>query len=134
MVPPAAVRGVFGSNLNEHYGVEALLLLGTSDSRTGGVTIKADSGGGVYFKPKAKLGSHIEVFGRVGWANVNSNVSNSSGTRGTSTDTRDSGFSCGLGVTIAINKTVSVIMDYMVHNEDKGSKIDGITIGFGYKF
>ena len=131
---PTAVRGIFGNNLAENYAIEAMLLLGASNSSNGstrGVTIKTESGAGVYFKPKAKLGSHVEVFGRLGWANINTQVSSSFG--GT-TDAADSGLSYGFGAAISINKAMSVNVDYMLYNEDNGSKIDGVTVGIGYKF
>ena len=128
---PAALRGVFGSDLHENYAVEAVLLLGLDDFSRLGVTIKAESGAAVYIKPKAKLGTNVDVFGRIGWASINSQVRSSFG--GT-TDTRDSGLSYGLGAAISINKTMSVNVDYMLYNEDNGAKIDGITVGLGYKF
>jgi opacity protein-like surface antigen len=128
---PPALRGVFGSNLHENYAVEAMLLLGLADSSKLGVTIKAESGAGVYFKPKAKLGSHVELFGRIGWANINTQVRSSFGS---TTDAADSGLSYGFGAAFTINKAMSINVDYMLYNEDNGSKIDGATVGIGYKF
>ena len=123
---PSAIRGVVGMGFHENFAVEGMLLIGATDSNNLGVNLKLTSGAGIYLKPRAKLGDDVEVFARLGWANVNSKVAN--------IDTKDNGASYGLGASYAFNKTTNVNVDYMMYNDSNGAKIDGISVGVGFKF
>lgn len=123
---PSALRGIVGMGIYENLAVEGMLLLGTTDSTNLGVNLKLNSGAGIYLKPRAKLGDSIEVFARVGWANINSKVAN--------TDAKDNGASYGLGGSYSFNKTTSLNLDYMMYNDQNGAKIDGVSVGVGFKF
>ena len=123
---PSALRGVVGMGFHENFAVEGMLLVGAADSSNLGVNLKLTSGAGLYLKPRAKLGDSVEVFARLGWANVNSKVGN--------IDTKDNGASYGLGGSFSLNKTTSLNVDYMLYNDQNGAKIDGVSVGVGFKF
>ncbi len=123
---PSALRGIFGKGLNDNLAVEAMLLLGTSDASNLGVNLKVSSGAGIYVKPRVMLGDSFELFGRLGWANINSKVGN--------TDARDNSVSYGVGASYSFTKAVSLNVDYMMFNNQNGSKIDGTSVGIGFKF
>lgn len=122
---PAALRGTFGKGLNDNFAVEGMLLLGTTDSSNLGVNIKLSSGAGIYIKPRVQIGD-LELFARLGWANINSTVANK--------DARDNGGSYGIGASYSFTKSVSLNVDYMSFNNSNGSKIDGTSVGIGFKF
>lgn len=103
-----------------------MLLLGMSDSTNLGLAIKLQSGAGFYLKPRAKLGEAVEVFARLGWANINTKVN--------TLDAKDNGASYGAGASYSFSKTTSVNLDYMLYNDSNGSKIDGVSVGLGFKF
>lgn len=122
---PSALRGAFGKGLNDNFAVEAIILLGTTDASNLGVNVKVSSGAGIYIKPRVQIGD-LELFARAGWANINSKVAN--------TDARDNGGSYGVGASYSFTKSVSLNADYMLYNNSNGSKIDGISVGVGFKF
>lgn len=123
---PGALRGIFGTGLNDNLAVEAMLLLGMTDTTNLGVNVKLTSGAGFYLKPRVLIGDSLELFARAGWANVNSKVGK--------TDARDNGGSYGLGASYSFTKSVNLNVDYMVYNSQSGSKIDGTSVGIGFKF
>ena len=123
---PSALRGVVGQGFHEYAAVEAMLLLGVSESTNLGAPLKLESGVGIYLKPRVRFGESAEVFARLGWANINTKVGTTSAT--------DNGTSYGAGASYGFNKTTSLNLDYMVYNEANNSKIDGVSIGVGYKF
>jgi len=123
---PTAVRGIVGMGFHENFAVEGMLLVGATDSNNLNVNLKLTSGAGIYLKPRAKLGEAVEVFARLGWANINSKVAN--------IETKDNGASYGLGASYAFNKTTNVNLDYMMYNDQNGAKIDGVSVGVGFKF
>lgn len=129
---PSALRGVVGKGLSENLAVEGMLLFGMSDSTNLGVNLKLTSGAGFYLKPRVKLGESVEVFARLGWANINSKVGST--ITSSSTNTSDNGTSYGLGGSYSFNKTTSLNLDYMMYNDSNGAKIDGISVGVGFKF
>lgn len=123
---PNAIRGLFGKGVHQYAAVEALLLVGMSDSTNQNVKLSMTNGAGIYIKPRYKIGESAEVFARLGWANINTKV-------GTS-DSADDGESYGAGVSLNINKAINLNADYMVYNKAGNSMIDGVSIGLAYKF
>lgn len=135
---PSAIRGILGYELNPHLAIEGMVGFGMSDDtiKVNGANLSSaklaiDSVFGVYLKPKTKLNEKVEVFARVGFAEV----------KGTTTVTgfgsetsKESSLSFGAGMSYAINPTTSFNADYMQYLSKDGFKANGFTFGVGFKF
>ncbi|PIT77015.1 porin family protein [Limnohabitans sp. G3-2] len=134
---PSALRGFLGYELNPNLAVEGMAAFGMSDAtvKVDGVATEAkleiDNAVGLYLKPKVKLNDDVEMFGRVGFARVKGTLS----VPGLGSETyRDSGFSYGAGLSYAINPSTSLNADYMHYFSKDGIKVNGFTVGVGFKF
>ena len=134
---PTAIRGIFGYEINPNLAIEGLAAFGLSDDKikVGGYTIpganfKVDNVFGIYAKPKFKFTPELEGFVRAGFAQSKGTAS----LNGQSSSASESGFSYGLGVNYALNKTTSLNVDYMSYLDKNESKATGFTFGVGYKF
>lgn len=133
-VEPSAIRGIVGYEINPNLAVEGHLGIGLNDdtTRIGGVSVKGevDNVVGAFIKPKVKLGETVELFGRAGVASTK--VSASSG--GLSASDRGTSFAYGAGASFALTPQLSLNADYMNYYDRKGIKVDGVTVGVGFKF
>ena len=134
---PVAIRGIFGYEINPNFAVEGLVAFGMSDDdvKLNGNTVarsnfKVDNVFGIYAKPKVKLTPELEGFVRAGFAQSKGTAS----LNGQSSSASESGFSYGLGLNYALNKTTSLNVDYMSYLDKNESKATGFTFGVGYKF
>jgi opacity protein-like surface antigen len=132
---PSVIRAILGYELNPNLAVEGMGAFGISDStfKVNGVNqdgkLKADNAIGVYLKPKMKLSESVEIFGRAGYTRVRGTVSY--------TDPISSNYnsiSYGAGLGYAIDSKTSLNVDYMQYINKDGFKVNGFTLGAGYKF
>lgn len=134
---PSALRGFLGYELNPNLAVEGMAAFGMSDATVkfngvaGDEKLEIDNAVGLYLKPKLKLNDDVEIFGRVGFASVKYTLS---GPSFASETYRDSGFSYGAGLSYAINPSTSLNADYMQYFSKDGIKVNGFTVGVGFKF
>ena len=127
---PGAIRGILGYNVSPYVGVEGMLAGGVSNSSDQGVDTKLKSAYGLFVKPKYDFGN-TEVFGRVGWAHTNLDLSCGVGacSGGSAND-----FAYGLGVKYNFTRNMNVGLDYMRLADKNGVKVGGVTLGVGYNF
>jgi opacity protein-like surface antigen len=133
---PSVIRAILGYEINPNLAVEGMGAFGISDStfkyngeRVPGVKLKADNALGVYLKPKMKLSESVEIFGRVGYTRVKGTVSYTD-----PISSNYNSFSYGAGLGYAIDSKTSLNVDYMQYINKDGFKINGFTLGVGYKF
>jgi len=139
---PSALRGVIGYEVNPNLGLESIFALGLSGSDykvtangrpfavPGGAELEVNNALGFYLKPKTKLGDNLELFGRLGFLRADITLT----ALGESIKDSGSGLSGGAGLSYLVNPTTSVTVDYMQYYSKDGVKINGYTVGFGFKF
>lgn len=129
---PAVVRGLLGLELSPHVALEGMVAAGakkdniTLSGTNSGVDTKISNMFGVYVKPKLQVGPGLELFGRLGYVRTKLKVDNESASEGS--------LSYGLGASYAFNPALSLSADYMIYNDKDDVKIDGVSIGLGFKF
>lgn len=126
---PQAIRGIVGYNFHPNFAGEAMAAFGTSDDSDRGVNVKLRSAYGLFLKPRMEF-NNFEVFGRLGWARENARASFA----GVSATGHDDDFAWGAGVNYNINPRTYVGVDYMRLLDKGSSRIDGWTVGVGYRF
>ncbi|GAB3189239.1 porin family protein [Hydrogenophaga aquatica] len=128
---PDALRAIVGVDYNDNLAFEGMVGFGLNDDSASNVAADLKSTYGLYVKPKVKLGERVELFGRAGWAHSKVAVASNTGFSGT----RSSGdFAYGVGVGYQITNAMSVNADYMRYFNKSGLKVDGYTIGLGFRF
>ncbi len=135
---PAAIRGILGYELNPNLAIEGMVAFGMSDAtvKVNGQNVtdekfKINNAVGVYIKPKTKLNDSLEIFARAGYARVKATAS----TVGIESDSNtESSFSYGAGMSYAISPKAAVNVDYMQYLSKDGFKVNGFTLGIGFKF
>lgn len=141
-VKPAMLRGIFGYNFHENFAVEGMLGFGVRKDSTSttfaGVPVNVQEEVrhivGVYVKPKAMISDAFEVFGRLGYAHTRVRATASVAGFSASDSGSDSSVSYGLGANFNISPKMYVGVDYMRYFKKDDTKIDGFTIGLGYRF
>lgn len=133
-VDPSMARGIIGYELNPNLAVEGHLGIGVNDdsTRVGGLSVngEVDNLVGVFVKPKVKLGDTVELFGRAGAASTK--VSASAG--GLKESDRGTSLAYGFGASFNLTPQLSLNADYMNYYDRKGVKLDGVTVGVGFRF
>jgi opacity protein-like surface antigen len=137
-----ALRGILGYDFHQNLALEGMLAFGVKDHTESavisGVTVKAklelQNSYGIYVKPKFNPTPELELFARLGWARSEAKVEASAGGFSASESDSDSDFSYGVGVKYNFNPRTSVGLDYMRYFDKDGLTIDGVTVGFGYRF
>lgn len=124
-----SVRGIIGYDLHPNLAVEGMLAGGTSHDSDNGVSMKLKNSYGVFVKPKYDFGP-VEVFGRLGWAHTKVDASCAAGCSNASRND----FAYGVGAKYNINPRMSVGLDYTRLMDKGGVKVDGVTLGVGYRF
>lgn len=124
------VRGIVGWNLHPNLALEVMLGTGVKDDKFQGVTLKLNRTYGVYLKPKYDFGNGFEVFARVGYADSKLKLSY----QGASASTSDNDVSYGVGASYNFNNNMYGSLDYLSYYDKDGSKANGPTLSFGYRF
>lgn len=88
------VTGRLGYRMENNFGIEGELTVGTNSEDVGGVKIELDQGYGLYGVGFLPLGENTDLFGRVGY--VNYEVSGSIGFISASVDVSGIGFGGGI--------------------------------------
>jgi len=138
---PAAIRGVFGYEINPNLAVEGLVALGIGDDELRGngqeipgVKVETSSVFGIYAKPKVNFTPELEGFVRVGYARSKITTEAPAGSEAS---TSKSGFSYGLGVSYALSPQISLTVDYMSYldqTDPDDAKLTGLAFGARYTF
>lgn len=126
---PGALRGIIGYNLHPYFAVEGMLAGGTTSDSDQGVDLKLRNAYGVFVKPKYDFGN-VEVFGRVGYVHTSISASCAAGCSGRS----DNDVAYGVGVNYNFNPRTYVGLDYTRYGDKDGVKVDGLTLGVGFRF
>jgi len=84
---------------------------------------------GVFAKPKYAI-DNFEVFGRLGWVQSKLRTRSAAGTVNDS----DGDLAWGVGANYNINPSTYVGVDYLRSHDKRNSKIDGWTVGVGFRF
>lgn len=131
---PAEIRLIGGYEVHPNLAVEAM---GLFNAKEGNVDffgqqfkVKVDSIWGVFLKPKVAVTPEVELFGRLGYARSQRTVS----VDGLSLKESANSFAYGVGAAYAINKRVSLSLDYMSYYNRENIHIHGPTLGLGIKF
>lgn len=132
--PAGVVRVLIGNEFHENFAVEGMAGFGTNEGSftATGVAVKRhiDNMFGIYLKPKAKLSDVVEVFGRIGYANIATTGTNAGVTDSTSVGSA----SYGVGASFNLNRTTALNVDYMTYYNKDGVKAGGPTFGVGFRF
>ena len=117
---PHALRGIVGYGFHPNIAAEAMLAAGVRDDSG----LKVKSAAGVFLKPRVQI-DDLELFARVGW--VQSRVS----AFGFSGD--DDDLAWGAGLNYSINPRTYVTLDYTQYFSKSGVRVDGATLGVGFR-
>jgi opacity protein-like surface antigen len=126
---PKALRGIVGYSFHPNFAAEAMLAGGVSNGSDKGVDVKVQHAVGVFVKPKVAFGD-FEAFARVGWTRERVRVS--SGTLSASAS--DDSFAWGVGANYNFTRNTYVTLDYLRYYKKDSTRIDGVTLGVGYRF
>jgi attachment invasion locus protein len=133
-VKPAAARAIVGVELAPHLAIEGHAATGLKDDsvRVGPVTAtgEVDNMLGVFVKPKVMLGETVELYGRAGMASTKVSTS----VLGVGDSSRTTSFAYGGGASFNLTPQLSLNADYMNYLDRRGTKVDGVTFGVGFKF
>ena len=133
---PSALTGFIGYGLHPNLAVEGMLALGASSDSAAipndnvDLSVKYKSAYGVYLKPRFQATPDLELFARLGY--LKSKVEYSA--PGYSETISKSSTSWGLGGNYAIDKQLYLTASYMNLSKKDGVKVDGFSLGVGYKF
>ncbi len=131
---PGEVRLIGGYEFHPNMAVEVMGLLSAKDSKLDffGQTfkVKIDNIWGVFLKPKVAVTPEVELFGRLGYARSQRSVS----VDALSFSESGNSVAYGVGASYAINKRVSLNLDYMSYYNRDDIRIQGPTLGVGIKF
>lgn len=130
--------GLVGYNVHPNVDVEGYLAMGagksaiTENGYDSGSEAKVKSSFGVFVKPKVMVSPEIEVFGRLGFLEnkFSTNVKNN----GATTTSTQGSFAYGVGANYYFDKRTYVSGTYMSYQNKDGFKVNGLSVGVGYKF
>src|SRR5437764_1535954 len=96
------------------------------------VEVKMPNMYGLFVKGKYEV-SGFELFGRAGYAHTQVQAKSTNNNL-VDTDQSDNDFAWGLGANYHFNPKMYVGLDWMRYSNQSGHKVDGMTLGFGYRF
>lgn len=137
---PDAIRGILGYDFHPYFAVEGMVAGGVnSDNKQGTVNgvptevnVKLSSMYGIWIKPKYDL-NQWQFFGRLGYAHTSAKIHSTNNNLVDSSQS-DNDFSYGAGVNFRINPRVYLGADWMRYSNQSGHKVDGMTLGLGYRW
>lgn len=131
---PGMLRGIIGYDLHPNFALEGMLGFGVKDDSVNfmGVNfdVKAQHAYGVFVKPKINPTKDLELFLRMGYSRFKTKVS----VLGVSASDSDGDFSYGGGLNYNVSPSTFIGVDYMNYFKKDGGKIDGLTVGVGFRF
>lgn len=126
---PQALRGIVGYGFHPNVAVEGMAAFGTRSDSDMGVDVKLRNAYGLFVKPRYSF-DNFEVFGRAGWARTSVRAS----APGVSATGSDSSFAWGAGAAYNFNPRTYASLDYMRLNNRNDTRVDGWTLGLGWRF
>ena len=132
---PEGLRLIVGFDINEFLAAEGMVGTGVNKGSvfngTNTVTADLKYSVGAFIRPRLQLTDQLEVFGRAGWARSKMSASSTSGNAGSLSGTD---FAYGLGVSYQVTPQWSVNADYMNYFSRGGLRVNGFTVGAGFRF
>lgn len=125
-VSPGMARGIVGYELSPHLAVEGMVGLGARSDSASGTTLKLDNTVGVFGKVQAPVTDALKVYGRLGMARTSLKANGVSDS--------DTGLAYGAGVTYDLSKTTYLNADYTKYYDRDDQKLEGVTVGVGFRF
>lgn len=125
-VSPGMVRGVVGYDITPNVAVEGVLGLNGGSDTASGTTLKINNMVGVFGKVQAPVTDAFKVYGRLGAVRTSLKANGVSDS--------DTSLAYGAGVTYDLSKTTYVNADYTVYHDRRDQKLDGFTVGVGFRF
>jgi opacity protein-like surface antigen len=125
-VSPGMVRGLVGYEFTPNLAVEGMVGLGAGSDSDSGTSLKLKNTVGVFGKVQAPITEDLKVYGRLGVART------SLQTNGVSDS--DTGLAYGAGVTYDLSKTTYLNADYTKYLDRDSKKLEGVTVGVGFRF
>ena len=135
---PLTFSGLVGYNVHPNLGIEAYLAMGAGNAQVKengthyGEEINVKSAFGVFVKPKIVVDSDVELFARVGYLQ-NKFTTNLASPRNAATSTPGA-MAYGVGINYHIDYRLYVTGSFMNFYNKEGFKVNGLSVGMGYKF
>ncbi|MFI0546148.1 MAG: outer membrane beta-barrel protein [Brachymonas sp.] len=145
---PTMLRGVVGSPINPWLNGELMLGIGMQGksaplavpfgTTTAATGLEVKTMLGLYLTPTLNFANGGKVYGRVGWNNITFSDVPQPPVAGlmqsTGVFSKHDSLAWGLGGAIPVGQNFTVNADYMQYYKRKNEKLDGFSIGLGYKF
>ena len=125
-VSPAMVRGVVGYEFTPNLAMEGMVGLHGGSDTASGTTLKLDNMVGVFGKVQTPVTDALKVYGRLGVARTS--------LRANGVSDSDTGLAYGAGVTYDLSKTTYLNADYTKYHGRDDQKLEGLTVGVGFRF
>lgn len=123
---PGMVRGVVGYELSPNLSVEGMVGLDGGSDTAAGNTLKLNNMVGVFGKVQAPIADGVKVYGRLGVAR--------SDLKANGVSDSDTGLAYGVGMTYDLTKTTYLNADYTKYYDRNDQKLEGLTVGVGFRF
>lgn len=133
---PSVATGIVGYKFHPNFSVEGMLGLGVSGDKVdlnGMATIvdaKISNAFGVFVRPSLKLSDSVELFARLGYVQSKIKLS----VPGFSISDSDGSAAYGLGGNFYLSKQSYLQLSWTNYYKKDGLKMDGIGLGFGFRF
>jgi opacity protein-like surface antigen len=125
-VSPAMVRGVVGYEFSPSVAMEGMVGLNGGSDSAAGTTLRLNNVIGVFGKVQAPVTDALKVYGRLGVARTSLKANGVSDS--------DTGVAYGAGVTYDLSKTTYLNADYTKYLDRDDQKLEGVTVGVGFRF
>ena len=125
-VSPGMVRGVVGYDISPNLAVEGMLGLDSGSDTASGTTLKLGNMVGAFGKVQAPLAEGVKVYGRLGVARTSLKANGVSDS--------DTGLAYGVGLTYDLSKNSYLNADYTKYHDRNDQKLEGLTVGVGFRF
>lgn len=129
---PAAIRLAGGVDVMPGLGLEGMLAFGAKEGKNGAKSAELSTLAGVFVKPHAELAPGVDVYARVGFANMAWSTKASAG--GAATDKTGNSAAYGLGLNYTVADKMTVGADYMSYYNKDSVKVNGVAVSVGIKF
>lgn len=125
-VSPSMARGIVGYEFTPNIAMEGMVGLGSGSDSASGTTLKLKNTVGVFGKVQAPVTDALKVYGRLGVARTSLQANGVSDS--------DTGLAYGVGMTYDLSKTTYLNADYTKYHDRDDQKLEGVTVGVGFRF
>ncbi|MGV0959247.1 MAG: outer membrane beta-barrel protein [Limnohabitans sp.] len=135
---PLTFSALVGYNVHPNWGLEAYLAMGAGHARVTengtnyGEEVSAKSAFGVFVKPKIVVGNDLELFARLGY--LDQRFSTNFKNKHIMTANMSGAVAYGVGVNYHLDHRFYVTGSFMNFYKQEGFKVNGLSMGMGYKF